>query len=167
VVYVDVTTSSIDYAHHHTMYLPSISYSLSAGTLTESHAAKIQSPITRAFITLMRFNRTTPTAIAYGPPEYGGVGLRHLFSEQGTKKNQAILQQLRDNTNLGKTIQILLQWAQLVAGTSLPILMDTDRRIPHLKDELWIQTHRQYLTLSALQIFIPAITVPELKRTHD
>jgi hypothetical protein len=152
---------------YHTMYLPSISYSLSAGILNEAQAAKIQSPITRAFITLMGFNRTTPTAVAYGPTEFGGVGLRHLFSEQGTRKNQAILQQIRDNTNLGKTMIILLQWAQLVAGISLPIFIDTTRRLPHLKDELWIQTHRRFLSISSLSILIPAIKVPVLKRTDD
>jgi hypothetical protein len=45
--------------------------------------------------------------------------------------------------------------------------MDTDRQLPHLKEELWIQTHHHYLTLSAITIIIPEITIPELKRTHD
>jgi hypothetical protein len=152
---------------YHTMYLPSISYSLSAGILTIAQAGKIQSPITRTFITLMGYNRTTPTAVAYGPTDHGGVGLRHLFSEQGTRKTQAILQQIRDNTNLGKTMIILFQWAQLVAGIALPVLMDTNRRLPHLRDELWIQTHRHFLTVSSMTLVIPEITTPVLKRTHD
>jgi hypothetical protein len=84
---------------YNSMYLPSIGYSLSAGTLTIAQAARIQSPITQAFVTLMGFNWSTPTAIVYGPPKYGGIGLRHLFSEQGSRKTQTILQNIRDDSN--------------------------------------------------------------------
>jgi hypothetical protein len=89
----------------------------------------------------MGYNRKTPSAIVYGPQSVGGIRMRHLFTEQGTMQAQKTKQHLRAFTQLGSTILIQLNWAQLVSGRSTPILEIPSETIPQLENEQWIQNY--------------------------
>lgn len=65
----------------------------------------------------------------------GGIGLADLFIEQGTAKVQCLLQEVRQQTSLGKLLVNQLQRAQQVAGMDTPILQDPKRAIPQLESE--------------------------------
>ena len=132
------------YMLYRSYYLPSISYSFPAGIMTFKESEKVQGQVIQALINGMGYNRHTPRAIIFGPYEFGGVGLSHLFSEQGSIKTMSIIQQIRQNRPLGKVLRIQFQWAQRVAGTELPILED-DRDLPQLHEEPWINTLHDFL----------------------
>jgi hypothetical protein len=104
--------------------------------------------------------------VVYGPPSLGGIGLRHIYSDQGTMQVQIILQHLRAYTQVGATILIQLNWTQVVSGR-IKILSIPMVKLPHLDDELWIQTIRRFLTLSHLTIHIANIGTPVKKRIND
>jgi hypothetical protein len=154
-------------ALYFSIFLPSITYSLSSGTLSLADAHSIQSPVTRAILPAMRFPYSFTTAMAYAAQDAGGIGLRHLFAEQGVAKTKKLIQSIRTKQPIGDMLLITIQWAQRVAGTSTLILSDTHSRLHQLTDEAWIQTLREFLQLSELQIEIPQIQCPTPKRIHD
>jgi hypothetical protein len=152
---------------YRTICIPSITYSFAIGTFSVKQVQSLQGSLTQVTLNGMGYNRKTPSAIVYGPPTLGGIGMRHLFAEQGTMQAQIIVQHLRAFTQLGSTIMIQLNWAQLVAGRSKPILESPSETLPQLDSELWIQTLRQFLALSKITLHIKDIDTPYVKRVND
>lgn len=111
---------------YRSMYMPSMSYSLPAGIMTLEESEKAQGAAIQALLSAMGATPGMPRAVVFGPTETGGLGLRHLFAEQGTLKTAVLLQQIRTNRDLGRMIQIQLGWGQRVAGISKPILEEQD-----------------------------------------
>jgi hypothetical protein len=46
----------------------------------------------------------------------GGIGLRHLYGEEGLLKISALLEHIREHDRLGQRMWIEVQWAQVTAG---------------------------------------------------
>ena len=135
--------------------------------MTLRDAEKVQGATIQALLAAFGYNPGMPRAVVFGPTESGGLGLRHLFAEQGTIKTLVIIQQIRINRDLGKMLQIQLRWAQRVAGISVPILEDSDTRLPQLQGEAWLGTLREYLALSELGIKVQGIACPVMRRKGD
>jgi ribonuclease HI len=152
---------------YRTICIPSITYSLAVGTFTEKQMSSLQGSLTQATLNGLGYNRKTPAAVVYGPPTLGGIGLRHLYAEQGTMQVQIVIQHLRAYTQVGATILIQLNWAQLVSGRSKGILEIPMENLPHLDDELWIQTMRRFLRVSQVTLHIDDIVTPVKKRIND
>jgi hypothetical protein len=152
---------------YRTICIPSISYSLAIGTFTEKQTHALQGSLTQATLNGLGYNRKTPAAIVYGPTSLGGIGMRHIFAEQGTMQAQIVIQHLRSFTQLGATIVIQLNWAQIVSGRGTPILEIPQEILPHLDSEQWIQTLRRFLALSCITLHISNIDVPYGKRIND
>ena len=68
---------------YRSMYIPSINYSFQAGILTLRDAEKVQGTTIQALLAAFGYNPGMPRAVVFGPTESGGLGLRHLFAEQG------------------------------------------------------------------------------------
>jgi hypothetical protein len=106
-------------------------------------------------------------ALLHGPSILGGIGLRHLFSEQGTEKNAFALRMLRIDQPASRILKIQLAWGQRVAGFQAPLLVNPTASIPHLSEELWVTTFREFLRESEISIFIPSIKCRPFKCVHD
>jgi hypothetical protein len=139
-----LTSSILKYneteTYYQSIYLPSMQYSLVVGTFSENQMHLIQSPVYQVALTGLGYCSRSPSAIVYRPQTLGGIGLRHLFAEQGSLKLQALIQNIRCNSSLGQLMTLQLQWAQLTCGTSTQILVDTTTNLPMLKEELWISS---------------------------
>jgi hypothetical protein len=144
-----------------------MTYSAVIGTLSEYQANNIQSSMTKQCLARYGFNRHLPNAIVYGPKQIGGIGFNHLFASQGTIKVRGILQLLRLHKTASSVLRAYLSWAQLIAGTSTSILIDTSFSIPSLKQELWISSLREFLTKSHLQLYIRDLHTAETQCVHD
>ena len=94
---------------YRSMYLPSINYSFPAGILSFREAEKVQGAPIQALLSAMGFTPGMPRAVVFGPIESGGLGLRHLFSEQGALKAMMLIQQIRVDRSLGRMLQIQLR----------------------------------------------------------
>ena len=70
-------------------------------------------------------------------------------------------------THLDLSLLIQLKWAQHISGTSIPILEDPLRRLPHLSKERWIQSLRSFLDSSALHLVLTDIQTRRPKRERD
>jgi hypothetical protein len=68
----------------------------------------------------------------------GGIGLRHMYTEQATLQVQIIIQHLQAYTQVRAKILIQVNWAQLVSGRSKGILEMSMVNLPHLDNKLWI-----------------------------
>jgi hypothetical protein len=150
-----------------TICIPSITYSFAVGTFNEKQVQSLPGSLTQATLNGMGYNRKTPSAVVYGPTSLGGIGLRHMYLEQGTMQVLIIIQHLRAYTQVGATILIQLNWAQMVSGRGKSILEIPMENIPHLDEELWIQTMRRFLTISQLTLHIEDIVTPVTKREND
>jgi hypothetical protein len=147
-------------------YIPSVSYGLCVGGFSRKQCEKIQSNTTQKFLSKMGFNKCTPSAITYANKSIGGIGLRHLWSEQGTQKLCYVLKTIRAHNTTGDMIKLRLQWAQKAAGTSEPILQNPNINIPHLEGEKWITTFREFLSDSEITIVIPEFN-KQLKQCYN
>ena len=105
-----------------TIFLPTITYTSPATTMSPKALNKAQSLTTPLILSKIGFNCNMPKAVVYGPTSHGGIGFCHLHSEQGLQKVLQILKHLRTKTNLGATIDIALKAHQMNSGVATPIL---------------------------------------------
>jgi hypothetical protein len=146
---------------------PALGYSMAAGILSEEQAHKAQGVVVQPLLQALGFNATTPMAVVFAPLELGGIGFRHLFAEQGAAKTRHMLQQIRLNSLVGQNLVIMMQWAQVKAGISKPILLDTEARLPQLSEHKYITALRKYLFISGMGLHLKAIKPPTIKQEHD
>jgi hypothetical protein len=146
---------------------PAVGYSLPVGAMSEEQAHKAQGVVVQPLLQALGFNATTPSAVVSAPLEIGGIGFRHLFAEQGATKMRHLLQQIRLNSLVGQNLVIMMQWAQVEAGISQPILVNTKDRLPQLTEQKYITSLRKYLFISGMGLQIKAIQPPTIKRLHD
>jgi len=148
-----------------TIFLPTITYPFPATTLSLKSLNKAQSLTTPLILSTTGYNRNMPKAVVYAPTSHGGLGFRHLHSEQGLQKVLQILKHLRTRTSLGTTIDLAIKAHQMHAGVALPILEYTNP-LPWMSDR-WITNVREFLhsTQSTIQLDSPW-TIPILRR-HD
>jgi hypothetical protein len=69
-------------------------YSLPVTTFSEDELNHIQSTPIQAIlpaIPAMGYNRNMTKAMVFGPREYGGIGLRHLYIEQGSQQTATFM----------------------------------------------------------------------------
>jgi hypothetical protein len=70
----------------------------------------------------MGYDWSTPRALVYGPTEFGGFGVRQLYTEMLGMKLDTVVSYLRADTQFGKAFRINLNYLQLTAGITEPIL---------------------------------------------
>ena len=152
---------------HRSFFLPSMRYHLTVGTFMQKQLSQLQHPIIQTLLPRMEYNANMPKAIIYGPISSGSMGFSPLHILKGTQKIKYVLQAYRSHSSLKNIFHITFSWEQLVAGISQPIFQATQSRLPMLANEKWIQTLRQYLNQSRLQLHIPGIITCATQRMHD
>ena len=110
------------WTYYHSIYLPSITFSLPTGYLRKGALDHLDSKAKMVFLPKMGYNRYSSLKVIYGPADYGGIELRSLYTEQGVHQMQLFLKHWRHNGPPGKLLRVAVSWAQLVAGTSTSIL---------------------------------------------
>jgi hypothetical protein len=126
---------------------------------------KMQAKLIQVLLPAMGYNRHMPTAIRHGPMELCGIGLLDLRTLIGSTKVQHILQQLRLPRVTGLMLIIYLNWLQIIAGTSIPILDDA-RQLPHITDR-WIKTVQDFLNKTNSSILIQDLVILQPRREQD
>jgi hypothetical protein len=63
------------------IYIPSMSYSLPAMTLSEEKTHQIQKKASTKFIQVCGLAQSFPRAVLYGPEAFGGMGMKYLYTE--------------------------------------------------------------------------------------
>jgi hypothetical protein len=105
--------------------MPSLKYGLPSTSLLFKQIEDLPRFAVEKFLSGMGYDRSTPRAMIYEPLEFGGFGVRHLYTEMLGMKLDTIISHLRANTQLGKAFQINLNYLQLTAGITEPVLEST------------------------------------------
>ena len=95
----------------------------------------------------------------------GGVGIKNLYVEQSIEQIKAFTQHTRMESPLGKTMQINLDWVQLIAGTQRPVF-DNTKKLHHIEGE-WFTSMRDFLRSIDGQIKQTTGWLPQLERVND
>ena len=159
-----IDKSGINTAYH-ACYLPSITYSLPATSFVEEDLHAIQNEATATFLSRLGFNRHCPTEIVYAPRWFGGIGLRHLYCEQGIMKVKRLLAHLRSKSSLGKVLNIIIDWYQQLSGLTEPIFLNTSY-IPGTRNQ-WLTSLRIFLHETNCTIRLENEWSHPIIREHD
>ena len=151
---------------YHSIYLPSITYPLPVGNISEKDFAKIESRATRRILPKCGYNRNTPKTVIYGPHQFGGIEFRRLYVEQGLGQLTFFLKFWRTDFEAGHLLRIATAWNQNMAGTGSSILTDVSTPLPHLETK-WIPSLRTFLHSINGSLELDHTYVPALQREHD
>jgi hypothetical protein len=108
------------------VYISSLKYGLPSTSLSYTQITKIHRYAVDKFISAMGMDRSTHRALIHGPSEYGGFGVRHLYTEMMGMKVETLISHLRASTELGTSFIININYIQLLAGTKQPIFQSKD-----------------------------------------
>jgi hypothetical protein len=149
-------------------FLPKLTYGLSVMTHTRKDLDQLQRPAVAATLAKLGFRRTINRAIVFGSPQYGGLGLRDLYLEQGIAQLQLFIRHLRAESPQGRLLQISLAWWQLQAGVSWSLLEFPKQPLAYL-DFTWLTSIRDFLcSINGNLLIADATTsVPQRTRTSD
>ena len=131
---------------YYACYLPSIGYPLANSHFTAAQLTNIQRKGKSLIIVKCGYNRNTKlVAIIYGPLEYGGAFFGTLYDQRGILGQvQLYLRHCwRMQTNAGKLLRCVDEWAQYCAGTSDPLMEHVRKDLPHLETK-WLRSLREY-----------------------
>jgi hypothetical protein len=82
------------------VYIASLKYGLSSSSLTFNQIEKIQCYTVDKFISTMSYDHSTLHSLIYGPVEYGGMGVRHLYTEMMGMKLDTVISHLQARSDL-------------------------------------------------------------------
>jgi hypothetical protein len=153
--------------YYSSTYLPSMSYGLVIGTMSEKQCESIQRNTRQIFLSSMGYNKCSPTAVVHGPKNLGGFGIQNLYDRQATEKILFAIQLLRVDRPASETLRVQLEWAQKISGLNSSIFEDTSTPLPQLSGERWIATLREFLHKSQISWIVPGISRCMLQREHD
>ncbi len=126
---------------------------------------KIHRSLLPTLLPKLKFPRTFPRPLVFGPIESGGIGLHDFNAHLLSTKIQYIIKDIRAATEIGSLLLITLQWAQLQSGIGQPILQWTGP-LPYLESS-WLRHIRDGLWQISGAIYIPNLRVEPLQRKND
>ena len=126
-----------------TIYIPSLQYGLPACSLSENNIDYIQRYSVDKFLSAMGIDHSTPREIVFGPQEFGGLGLPHLFTQMMGMKLESLIAHIRSQTELGKSMMVNINYIQLISGRS-EHFMESNDNIDYV-DSNWILHLRKFM----------------------
>jgi hypothetical protein len=154
---VTASDSTILYRVYH---LTSIGYSLGTTYITRKDFTKIQGHAVSIFLATSGYNRNTKQEIVFTPRAHGGIGMTELLLLQGRRGINLLRRRLLHHTEPGRgQIRIDIERIQQEAGTSQPILENTQNDLGYVKDG-WVLGIRRFVTIVSAAITLLGISRP-------
>ena len=126
------------YHTYNTLWCSKFRYGAPVISFTEKQLNNIQKRIIGPCLAAAGFNSKMPRAVVFGPALYGGMNWTSPFTMHLYEKIKFVVGSIRLSDTVGKLLLLQVQWMQLFAGTSSPLL-DTDTEIPYLPLS-WLQS---------------------------
>jgi hypothetical protein len=148
------------------MWLPSCTYVLPCSHMSKTQLHHAQKKMITTSLSKMGYSSKMSRKVVFGPRRYLGIGMRHLYYEQGIEQTLQSLKHIRSDSPLGSFFQIGVDWTQLHAGVSYPILEKTQPSLPHLEPG-WCTSMRDSLGNIDASIHLPTSVLPWALCQHD
>ena len=126
------------------IWFPSLSYGLGTTNLSYNELNQLQKPIINYILPALGYNRHLPRAVVFGSYKYGGLNMKHLYIDQGTKHVTQFLKYYRYGGSIGQLLKISLRWLHIVAGFSFCPLAKPQINYHHIEDK-WYQSTIRFL----------------------
>jgi len=100
-------------------FLPALTYPLPATWLPDQFFVKVHQHSTSTILNKMGYHHMLPCTLVFAPCSLGGIGLINLQHEMEVQQILILVQHLQADTQLGKTMEVLilqqyqLSWARL------------------------------------------------------
>ena len=146
--------------------IPKISYALGITTLSAKQCGEYNTAIRRTFVGPMGMNSNYPSAVLYGPAEYGGMEFPEVYSLQDQVQFPYLIRQLRWDKDVANDFLVVLDRAQLVSGFVRPILEVTKPRFDLFNNSFILDLRRRLSEIDA-SLWIERAWTPSLQREGD
>lgn len=146
--------------------IPKITYALHASTFSTRECNKINSETWKTFLPITRLNRNFPSAVLYGPKEYGGLEFPEINSIQDQTQIEYLIKQLRWDKSVANSFLVALDNVQLCSGLTTPLLEQTYMPVDYLDTSYMIDLQQRLGTIDA-SLWIEKVWTPQLQRVGD
>ncbi len=137
-----------------TRFEPSVSYSLGVTGFSEQQCEQLQKLARPVWLQKLGYSLRYPSAVAHAPRDMGGIWMIQFFAFQGHKGLEMMLGHLRAQTEVGKMVQIGLDYFRLISGrANCPFRYPQETTAYPLKD--WFHLIREYLAKTESCIIYP------------
>jgi hypothetical protein len=150
---------------HNMIYIPSMSYSLPAITLSEDRTLHIQQRASTKYFQVCGLAQSFPRAVVYGPEAFGGMGMKYLYTECSCQKIDCLINQFKTDSSLAHEMRLNLNWLQITTGTSTPIL-ESSQDLNYV-DMNWFLSIKEFLNRINATIQLKHLWTPSIFRTGD
>jgi hypothetical protein len=131
-------------------FVPAMTFTLAVCSFSLSELVKSQ----KAALARLGINRNIARDIVFGSPLFGGLGLWHLFVEQGIAQLELLLWHLRAKTTQGALLVIGLSWWHLSTGFSTSLWEHMDANILYVEHS-WYTSLKEFLSFVNGTVYIP------------
>lgn len=146
--------------------IPKITYALHGSSFSEKQCNMVNSVIRMSFLPGLRLNRHFPSAILYGPLDFGGMEFPEIYTLQDQVQLDYLMKQLRWGHTVANDFMVTLDSVQLCSGYCEPILSSTTGTIDYLEQSYIIDLRRRLAELGA-DIWVETAWYPRLQRVGD
>ena len=151
---------------YYMMVRPKVEYPLTVTQFTQSECDRITSPVIRACLSKMGYNRNSPKEVVYGPRELFGYGIHDYYIEQGIRQLTALVGNVRQDSEAGRMMRIELHWCQVQAGTATHLLGDPTIPIDYI-ETCWIMCIRDFLRTYDMRVDFSTTPLPAIQCVND
>ncbi|NCG03282.1 MAG: hypothetical protein GWP22_07470, partial [Actinomycetales bacterium] len=146
--------------------VPKLSYALGITSLSVKQCRSYNTAIRKAFVGPMGMNSNYPSAMLYGPVEYGGLEFPEVYTLQDQVQLPYIVKQLRWDKDVANDFLVALDRAQLCSGLIQPILEATSPFLD-ISENSFIYDVRRRLSEFDASLWVEKAWTPELQRDGD
>jgi hypothetical protein len=136
-------------------FIPAMTFTLAVCSFSLPELVKLQQSVIRSTLARLGINRNISRDLVFGSPNFGGLGLRHLFVEQGIAQLELLLRHLRAKMTQGALLLIGLLWWYLSTGFSISLWEDTNANVSYVEHS-WYNSLKDFLAFVNGTVHIPS-----------
>lgn len=146
--------------------VPKLSYALHGTDFSHAWCNRINSHTRATIVPMWRLNRNFPSAILYGPTEFGGIEFPDAYTLQDQVQLDYLVKQLRWNKSVANAFLVALDSVQICTGLTTPILENMEDHIGYLEQSYIMGLRHRLIEMKAF-LWIENSWTPVLQRIGD
>lgn len=145
---------------------PKLAYALHGTSFTLKQCKQVNTIIRKTFLPLLCLNRNFPSAVLYGPLDYGGMEFIETYTLQDQVQLDYLIKQLRWDKVVSNDFLVTLDSVQMFSGFTAPILEFVHDKIDFIPPSYIISLRDRLREMKAF-LWIEKSWSPQLQREGD